>query len=50
MNKKKQEKIIKIVGLEGLASGNKRELNNLFKYNPKGWKVWWGYKDCSLCR
>jgi ubiquinone/menaquinone biosynthesis C-methylase UbiE len=46
---KEKVKIIGIVGLEGLASGNKKELNNLFKYNSKGRKVWWEthLKTCS---
>lgn len=39
--KKRKVVILEMVGLEGLASGHKKETNKLFKKYPKAWKIWW---------
>ncbi|RLG75862.1 MAG: hypothetical protein DRO23_02750 [Thermoprotei archaeon] len=39
--RKRKLQILEIVGLEGLATWHRRELNRLFKKYPESWKVWW---------
>jgi SAM-dependent methyltransferase len=34
-------RILEIAGLEGLASGHRKETNRLARGYPKAWKVWW---------
>ncbi len=34
-------KILEMAGLEGLASGHRKETNRLARAYPKAWKVWW---------
>jgi len=38
--KNKHVSILRMVGLEGLASGHRRELNSLFKNRPKAYRIW----------
>ena len=33
--------VLEMVGLEGLASGHRKEANRLAKKHPKAWKIWW---------
>jgi len=39
--RKRKLQILETVGLEGLATWHRRELNRLFKKYPESWKVWW---------
>jgi len=39
--KRKNVKILEMVGLEGLSSHHKKEYNRLFRKYKKGWKIWW---------
>jgi ubiquinone/menaquinone biosynthesis C-methylase UbiE len=39
--KKRGVKVLKMVGLQGLATRHEKETNRLFKKYPKGWKNWW---------
>jgi ubiquinone/menaquinone biosynthesis C-methylase UbiE len=34
-------RVLEMVGLEGLASGHRRETNRLHKKYPEAWKIWW---------
>lgn len=33
--------VLRMVGLQGLASGHQKEANRLFKEYPVAWKIWW---------
>ena len=33
--------VLEMVGLEGLASGHRKEANRLAKKYPRAWKIWW---------
>lgn len=33
--------VLEMVGLEGLASGHRKETNRLAKKYPRAWKIWW---------
>jgi ubiquinone/menaquinone biosynthesis C-methylase UbiE len=39
--KKRDVKVLKMVGLQGLATRHEKETNRLFKKYPRGWKNWW---------
>ena len=39
--KRKGVEILEIVGLEGLATLHRKELNKLYKKYPRAWKIWW---------
>ena len=39
--KRRGVNILKVVGLEGLASHHRKEVNRLFRKYPKAWEVWW---------
>lgn len=39
--KKRRVRILAVAGLEGLASGHRRETNRLAKKYPDAWKIWW---------
>ena len=41
--------VLRMVGLEGLASGHQKETNRLLKRYPAAWKIWWDthLKTCS---
>ena len=39
--KKRDVKVLKTVGLQGLATRHQKETNNLFKKYPRGWQNWW---------
>ena len=39
--KRQKIKILKIVGLEGIASCHRKEVNRLFREYPEAWKIWW---------
>jgi len=34
-------KVLQMVGLEGIAAYHRKEINRLFKKQPKAWKIWW---------
>jgi SAM-dependent methyltransferase len=38
---KKKLKVLEMVGLEGLASGHRKETNRLCRAYPEAWKRWW---------
>jgi ubiquinone/menaquinone biosynthesis C-methylase UbiE len=42
--------VLEMVGLEGLASGHRRETNRLAKKYPGAWKIWWEthLKTCAF--
>lgn len=42
--------VLEMVGLEGLASGHRREANRLARKYPQAWKIWWEthLKTCVL--
>jgi SAM-dependent methyltransferase len=39
--KKRDVKVLAMVGLQGLATRHEKEINRLFKKHPKAWKNWW---------
>lgn len=38
---KRRIRVLEMVGLEGLASGHRKETNRLARRNPKAWNIWW---------
>ena len=47
---KRRLEVLEMVGLEGLASGHRKEANRLAKKYPRAWKIWWEthLKTCAL--
>jgi SAM-dependent methyltransferase len=38
---KRKVQVLEMTGLEGLASGHRKETNRLSRERPKAWKIWW---------